>query len=469
MTVYPSRLGDWLFFDMDLLEYQAKELFRRKGIPVLPSQQIDRPQDLKGLQIPYPVVLKSQVPMGGRGRAGGIRFVENTIDAVAAAQIIFNLPIAGRYPSILLAESKFNAQQEFYLAVVLDYEVQRPVLLGSQQGGEQVESAEPRIHRVVVNEEFSPFYARRLVLQMGLAGSMIQAVSQIIEKMAQLFFRYDLDLIEINPLGVNPAGEMMALDGKIAANDAAIGRHPRLTSLLRQLQALPSRAPTSKEQSFADRTMTLDGNLGLMSNGAELTMALADVVTQVGGAPAVCLNVGEECEIATSGLQAPQHNAELSHYAQAFCDRIIQGIGYLSQQNSVKAILIDLACNVVSCKAVAQAIVTYLHPNEESTARPMTATRRADSSPSGLRTIATEYRSPQTQKRPRSQPKKTTSVKKASRDRPANGFPPLAIRLTGFDQAAAKEQLSAAGIPYYATLEEAAKQTASLIEGAEVA
>jgi succinyl-CoA synthetase beta subunit len=92
---------------MDLLEYQAKELFREVGIPVLPSQRIDRPTDLKALRIPYPVVLKSQVSVGNRGKAGGIRFVENTIDAIAAARTIFNLPISGEYPQVLLAEANY--------------------------------------------------------------------------------------------------------------------------------------------------------------------------------------------------------------------------------------------------------------------------------------------------------------------------------------------------------------------------
>ena len=116
---------------MDLLEYQAKELFHEMGIPVLPSQRIDRPRDLKGLELPYPIVLKSQVYMGGRGRVGGVRFVENTIDAVAVAQIIFNLPIMGEYPKALLAEAKYDVQQELYLAVVLNRSIRRPVLLGS--------------------------------------------------------------------------------------------------------------------------------------------------------------------------------------------------------------------------------------------------------------------------------------------------------------------------------------------------
>jgi succinyl-CoA synthetase beta subunit len=112
---------------MDLLEYQAKSLFRQMAIPILPSQRIDNLADLKGLKIPYPVVLKSQVRAGGRGRAGGIKFVENTIDAVAAAQTIFNLPIEDEYPQVLLAEAKYNADQELYLAVLLDPVARRPV------------------------------------------------------------------------------------------------------------------------------------------------------------------------------------------------------------------------------------------------------------------------------------------------------------------------------------------------------
>lgn len=126
---------------MDLLEYQAKALFREMDIPVLPSQRIDSVQDLKELTIPYPVVLKSQVRSGGRGKAGGVRFVENTIDAVAVAQSIFNLPIRDEYPRVLLAEAKYNSDRELYLAITLDPISRRPVILGSTQGGVAVEDA----------------------------------------------------------------------------------------------------------------------------------------------------------------------------------------------------------------------------------------------------------------------------------------------------------------------------------------
>src|SRR4028118_754338 len=216
---------------MDLLEYQAKALFREVGIPVLPSQRIDHPRDLKRLQIPYPVVLKSQVPTGGRGKAGGIRFVENTIDAIAAARTIFNLPILGQYPQVLLAEARYDAEREFYLAVILDYALGRPVLLGSSQGGINVEAVMEHMQRVVVDQEFSPFYARRLALKMGLQGNLIESVSGIVQKMYQLFVQKDLDLVEINPLAISSTGEVMALDGKITVNDHALGRHSELATL----------------------------------------------------------------------------------------------------------------------------------------------------------------------------------------------------------------------------------------------
>ncbi|MBD0393360.1 MAG: acetate--CoA ligase family protein, partial [Microcoleus sp. C1-bin4] len=226
---------------MDLLEYQAKSLFRQMAIPILPSQRIDNLADLKGLKIPYPVVLKSQVRAGGRGRAGGIKFVENTIDAVAAAQTIFNLPIEDEYPQVLLAEAKYNADQELYLAVLLDPVARRPVLLGSRQGGMDVEGSIEQMQQVAVDQEFSPFYARRLTLKMGLQGDLIQSVSTIVEKMYRLFVEKDLDLVEINPLGISPRGEVMALDGKVTANDDALGRHPDLAALSekRQSSGLP--------------------------------------------------------------------------------------------------------------------------------------------------------------------------------------------------------------------------------------
>lgn len=216
---------------MDLLEYQAKKLFRQVGIPVLPSETIASPRELKQLQIPYPVVLKSQVKVGGRGKAGGVKFVTNTIDAIAAARTIFNLPILGEVPEIILAEAHYNAQKELFLAIVLDYQLQCPVMFGSMQGGMDVESLIKNLQQVAVKEEFSPFMARNLAVKMGVSNELLLAVSNIIEKMYQLFLSQDLDSIEINPLGVDAANGLMALDGKITINDHAFERHPDLVDL----------------------------------------------------------------------------------------------------------------------------------------------------------------------------------------------------------------------------------------------
>ncbi|AFY94658.1 ATP-grasp domain-containing protein [Chamaesiphon minutus] len=324
---------------MDLLEYQAKELFRDVGIPVLPSQRIDRPGDLKALRIPYPVVLKSQVSVGNRGKAGGIRFVENTIDAIAAARTIFNLPILGEYPNVLLAEAKYNTSQEFYLAIVIDRLACRPVLLGSTDGGMNVNTILDRIHQVVVYEEFSSFYARQLALKMGLKGEIMLAVSEIIEKMYLLMRSQDLDLVEINPLGVDRDGAVMALDGKISVNHHAVGRHPNLQ-------------PWQMVDVARNRLGTLSplfnevGNIGILCSGNGLALAMLDGIAQGGGQVAQCIVVDpactEEIQIAldrigvnvnsgSEGAESPSIDVLLVNFVGSEIDSCQQVMQYLAR------------------------------------------------------------------------------------------------------------------------------------------
>lgn len=324
---------------MDLLEYQAKELFRAVGIPVLPSQRIERAKDLKGLIIPYPVVLKSQVYSGERGRVGGVRFAENTIDAIAAAQTIFNLSIMGEYPKVLLAEAKYDADQEFYLAITLNRSVRRPVLLGSQKGGIDVEMAIDQMQHVVVEQEFSAYYARRLALKMGLEGTLIESVSLIMEKMYQLFVQNDLDLIEINPLGVSATGDVMALDGKITVNDDAWARHPHLEALITKLEG-----STPQSSGISIVPMESDGQIAIVCNGAGLTMATMDLVYQAGGKPISFLNVGSE-------TRADFSPAQLKHHLK-------EGLEQLTQNKQVKVVLINLISNLVPCDEIADIIAS---------------------------------------------------------------------------------------------------------------
>lgn len=282
---------------MNLLEYQAKALFAEVGIPVLPSQQIGSPKELKGLRIPYPIVLKSQVRASGRGRAGGVRFAANTIDAVAAAQVIFKLPIAGEHPEVLLAEAKYDVERELYLAVVLDYNARRPVLLGSAKGGMAAELSPDWVQQVVVEETFSPYYARRLALAMGLSGPLVRTVSDTLERMYRLFVEKDLDLVEINPLGVAANGDLMALDGKVTANDSALNRHPDLLHLLAHLEVNGDTeggdgpiAMTVPERSWL-RRVDPDGQLMILCNGMGLTLATLDLVRRQRGTVAGFVNL----------------------------------------------------------------------------------------------------------------------------------------------------------------------------------
>lgn len=326
---------------MDLLEYQAKELFRQRGIPVLPSQRIDRPTDLKGLRIPFPVVLKSQVYNSTRGKMGGIRFVENTIDAIAAAQAIFHLPIMGKYPKVLLAEAKYNPDREFYLAVTLDSLTRRPVLLGSQYGGIEVEAHLEHMQQVVVDQEFSTFYARRLAVQMGLRGKLVNSVSAIVEKMYRLLEDQDLDLVEINPLAVDANEELMALDGKITVNDAALGRQESLAALV---AAIPAQTPG--QVACGINITPLDGTIGVLCNGAGLTLATLDLIHKAKGKPASFVDLGSDYRYG-----CPPSTIQ---------ERLKQGLDAMSQDKNIKVILVNILGGAVSCLPVAEAISSFL-------------------------------------------------------------------------------------------------------------
>jgi succinyl-CoA synthetase beta subunit len=391
---------------MDLLEYQAKSLFREMGIPVLPSQRIDRPKDLKGLNIPYPVVLKSQVYVGGRGRVGGVRFVENTIDAVAAAQTIFNLPIVGEYPKALLAEAKYDANRELYLAVILNRSIRRPVLLGSQKGGIDVQAAIDQMQHVIVDQEFSPYYARRLALKMGLQGELMISVSSTLEKMYQLFVQKDLDLVEINPLGVSPSGEVMALDGKVTVNDDALARHPDLAALL----TTPNRSQTNVLDKLPV-TMETDGQIGILCNGAGLTMATMDLICQAGGKPACFLNIGGETQWNSSPI--------------ALRERLEKGLELMTQTKQVRVLLVNLVSSLIPCDDIAQVIVNFL--------------QRRVREPRGISEI-----------RPDALITHTLRI------------PQMVVRLVGSECEMAKDQLATSHVPIVDTLDEAVARTVSL-------
>lgn len=335
---------------MDLLEYQVKEWLGQIGIPVLPSQRIDHPTDLKRLKIPYPVVLKSQVYGGGRQKAGGVRFVETTIDAIAAAQNIFNLPIMGELPEVLLAEAKYEAEQELYLAVVIDTAVCRPILLGCQEANIDWDLSSEKMQHVVVEQEFSPFYARQLALKMGLEGALIQHVSKVIEKMYQLFIEKDLDLLEINPLGINPEGHVMALNGSVRVNERSIARHPDIALMASKMA---NRYNSNGSGSLSDwDKVELHGKIGILGNGAGSVLATMDLVNNMGGKPGVCLNL--------------RHASPIDISPTTFRSRLETALRLIGADRSIQVILINLLGSIPQATEIAQVITDFVqHKNNE--------------------------------------------------------------------------------------------------------
>ncbi|MDJ0590362.1 MAG: succinate--CoA ligase subunit beta [Pleurocapsa sp. MO_226.B13] len=346
---------------MELLEYQAKELFKMVGIPILPSQTIKDSRKIKQLQIPYPVVLKSQVRSGGRGKAGGVRFVANTIDAIAAARTIFNLSILGEYPEVILAEAHYNTEREFFLAIVLDYDLQCPVLLGSAYGGMNVNSLLANLQQVVVGRDFSLFFARRLAASMGLSGELICSVSEIIAKMYRLFEERDLDLIEINPLGVNTKGELMALDGKITINDRALARQPIVKSLNF------SEYQKQNNNSLGEITDNLNkvgwhwldwrnqrGKIAIICNSFDLAVLTWDLLSQNKVTPAC-------------GVVIDNHFTQEQNNDRLYQERFGQILTELESIEGLKAILVNIWETEAVSKEIVQTIAQYLQSSSKST------------------------------------------------------------------------------------------------------
>jgi succinyl-CoA synthetase beta subunit len=346
---------------MDLLEYQVKEWFGKMGIPVLPSQRIDHPTDLKRLKIRYPIVLKSQVHADERAKAGGVRIVETTIDAIAAAQNIFNLPIWGELPEVLLAESKYDAKDEFYLAVVLDTALCRPVLLGCKESDIDWESPGEKMQYVVVEQEFSPFYARRLGLKMGLQGVLMQSVSDIVEKMYQLFVQKDLDLVEINPLAVSAAGQVMALNGKIRVNPRAINRHPEVAQMAAKIA---NRNKISRTNNILGdgNGLGVYGKIGILANGTGSLLTTLDAVFNAGGKPGLSFNL--------------RHSFLTDTTPNTFCDRLATSVRNLASDKSIQVILINFLGTIPDVSQMPQVVANFIQVDPQELKSPLSTTSK---------------------------------------------------------------------------------------------
>ena len=273
---------------MKLFEYRGKELFDKYGIAVPNGRLVKDEKDFSGLNFPF--VLKAQVPIGGRGKAGGIKSAENLKEAKDNFSQIMGMDIKGYTVKKVLAEEKVGIKKELYLSITLDRSKRMPLIIASASGGMDIESVpDDKIFKEWVNPliGIQSFHIRGIVSKLGLEKEEGKEVAKVISKIYKLFREYDCELVEINPLIIKKDGGVMALDSKVNINDDAMYRHTDIEPEVVELTPLEKDA---KEKGIA--FIQLDGNIGVIANGAGLTMATLDALTHYNGKGGVFLDLG---------------------------------------------------------------------------------------------------------------------------------------------------------------------------------
>jgi succinyl-CoA synthetase beta subunit len=283
---------------VDLYEYQGKQLFARFGIPVSDGRLATTPEEARAAaeEIGGPVVVKAQVLTGGRGKAGGVKLAKDPAEAEARAGDILGLDINGHVVRRIWIEQASEIAKEYYLSITFDRGTKQPLFMLTTEGGveiEQVAEENPdalaRLH-VDPLEGFQPYQARRLIYGAGIddPGEQKQLLG-IIEKLYECFVESDAMLTEINPLIVTPDGEVRALDSKFTVDDSALFRHPDIAEM-RDVEAADPNERFAREKGVT--YVKLDGNVGIIGNGAGLSMSTVDVVVVAGGRPANFCDLG---------------------------------------------------------------------------------------------------------------------------------------------------------------------------------
>lgn len=276
-----------------LAEWRGKELFRKYAVP-LPRGQVARsPAEAESLTrtgaVPLPCVIKAQVLAGGRGKGGAVKFANSPEEARAAAEAILALEFKGEKVRELLLEEKLPIAKELYVSLTLDRGLRVPLLISSPQGGVEIESVDDaRIERIPVHPfpGLAAYEKRRAAKTLALSGGPAKSLDRLLESLWMLFQSEDAELVEINPLAVVGDG-LVALDAKVIIEDDAAFRHPEYNDIRDDRTPLEE---VAREQGIA--FVQLDGNIGVIANGAGLTMATLDVLKEFGGHPGVFLDLG---------------------------------------------------------------------------------------------------------------------------------------------------------------------------------
>jgi succinyl-CoA synthetase beta subunit len=333
---------------MNLHEYQARELFARYGMPVLPGQVATSPEEARDIaaSLGGTVVIKAQVQAGGRGKAGGVKLAETPDQAYERARDILGLTIKGLEVRKVLVAQAADIERELYLAIVLDRTRKLPLIMLSAEGGIDIEEVARRTPGKIVRqpiplEGIRSYQARALFQPVLKDGALVAQAADILLKLWRVYSEGDCTLAEINPLAITPGKKVVALDAKVILDDNAEYRH-REWSTWRDPDEETSGERLAREKGLS--YVKLDGDIGCVVNGAGLAMATMDLIKHYGGEPANFLDIG--------GSSSPDKVTAAFH--------IITGDGAARCNGAVRALLVNIFGGITRCDDVANGIVQSL-------------------------------------------------------------------------------------------------------------
>jgi len=333
---------------MKIHEYQAKEIFRRFGVPTPRGEMVTTPEQAQavaerlGTRI---VVVKAQIHAGGRGKAGGVKLAKSPAEAADLAKAMLGMKLvtpqtgpAGRIVQRLLIEEGLDIKRELYLSILVDRAVAAPVIMASTAGGMEIEEVAHKNPALILRETIlpatglQPYHARKLAFGLGLSGDAASAAGPFLQGLYRTFLETDASLAEINPLIVTGDGKLVALDAKMTFDDNALYRHKDIAELRDLNEEDPLEVDASK---YKLNYIKLDGNVGCMVNGAGLAMGTMDIIKLSGGSPANFLDVG----------------------GGASADQVKNAFKILVGDPSVKGVFINIFGGILRCDVFASGVV----------------------------------------------------------------------------------------------------------------
>ncbi len=354
---------------MKLHEYQSKRIFAQYGVPIPRGDVATTPEQARqiAVRLGTRVVIKSQVLVGGRGKAGGIRLAGTPDESEQVADQILGMKIKGLTVKKVLVDEAADIAKEIYMGIVIDRTQRRPVMMASAEGGVEIEEVARATPERIVRIGVDPFLGlqayqgRELAFGIGLAKELINDFVRIAQNLYSAFVACDASLAEINPLVVTGEGKLLALDGKMLLDDNGLFRHFELAEMR------DSDEETPEEQEARRHGLSyvkLDGQIGCMVNGAGLAMATMDIAKLFGGAPANFLDIG-------GGAQA---------------DKVAAALRIILSDPNVRAVLFNIFGGITRCDEVARGICTALE--EVHTSVPMVARLVGTNEEEGRRILA---------------------------------------------------------------------------------